>query len=430
MRSLAESISSAAETWNDHHEGKYLDFDIAGFEQVPTLQLPKRVRKAKENLIDSAFKIIELAAGPSGMISIAISQTQLIWALKWLLHFKIFDRIPQDFAVPYDDLADEANVPVSELTQMLQMAMTNHIFCDVNGKVVRHSQFSWKLARDGDFLRGLPFFCDTVMPAIGIMVDKTTMWHRLWHDVGSDVTARDVALDVDWDFDQFLTVKGKTDGYTRLMSLLNGGRSLPATYSTEVVHGSVDWSSLPKGALVVDLNSRSPCVWELAELFPHLRFHVHVPLEDIEAMKDHVKKKGSDLLNRIEFRPWDEEIARKADVYLFPTLIYRRTDRSLMGILESLFLSIMAFNSKIIFIESLLPDSGYSTLAKERMSQCRNVTIWQMQNCSNRTLRDLKMLVQKICSSFYIESQTRRPNSTMTTVVFRLHDGEVMPQFW
>lgn len=209
MEKLADRISDAAATWDRHYEG----VDIEGFHRnlsVPILRprMPARVCKAKEELIDSAFKIIEPAAGPSGMIAIAISQVnaimlprnprkakelampganvslqvQFISAIKWLLHFKIFDRIPERDVMPYDSLADEANVPVSELKRMLRVAMANHFFYEVDGKAVCHNRFSWKLPRDGDVIHGLPFFCDTVMPAIGKMVDRTTEWQASGSD--------------------------------------------------------------------------------------------------------------------------------------------------------------------------------------------------------------------------------------------------------
>ncbi|KAL6696631.1 hypothetical protein J3F84DRAFT_304118 [Trichoderma pleuroticola] len=390
---------------------------------VPILRprLPNRVCKAKEELIDSAFKIIKLAAGPSGMISIATSQVQFISAIKWLLHFKIFDRIPERAVMPYDSLADEANVPVCELKRMLRIAMANHVFYEVDGKAVSHNRFSWKLARDGDVIHGLPFFCDTVMPAIENMIDRTTRWQASGSDEDHK-TAQNLAFDDDLDFDKFSTQKEEAHGYTRLMSLLSSGRSLPSTCLAEVAHGTIDWYSLREGAIIVDLDSRSSCSWELAELLPHLRFHVHAPRDTINAMKDHVKtkKKNPDLLNRIAFRSTDQAIARSADVYLLPGLTHRRTDKEMTETLAKIFRHGMDFDSRIIVIESLLPKRGWSTMALERISQCRNITMWQLQNCGDRTLHALEMLAKAISEDFFIESHTRRPNSTVTTVVFRL----------
>ncbi|KAL6818011.1 hypothetical protein J3E69DRAFT_358247 [Trichoderma sp. SZMC 28015] len=407
MKKLADRISDAAETWDSHYE----DVDIKGFHRnlsVPILrpQMPGRICKAKEELIDSAFKIIELAAGPSGMIAIAISQVQFISAIKWLLHFKIFDRIPERDVMPYDSLADEANVPVSELKQMLRVAMANHVFFEVDGKAVCHNRFSWKLARDGDVIHGLPFFCDTIMPTIGKMVDRTTEWQVLWSEE-DDKTARNLAFDDDLGFDEFLDQTGEAHGYSRLMSLLNSSRSLPSTCLAEVAHGTIDWYSLRNGALIVDL-------------FPHLQFHVHAPLDTIGSMRDHLRNKSPDISNRIAFRSLDEAINRSADVYLLSGLTHRRTDKEMVEALKNIFHHGMNFDSRIIVIEPLLPKQGWSTMAMEKISQCRNITMWQLQNGGERTLEELEMLAKGVSEDFFIESHTRQPNSTVTTVVFRL----------
>ncbi|KAL6827659.1 hypothetical protein V8C40DRAFT_264847 [Trichoderma camerunense] len=123
--SLAGDISYPASVLADHYKEKILDFHprSLGYRQILIPQPPKKVRKARDDVINSAFKILELTAGPSGMISIAMSQVQFIGALKWLLHFKIFDRISEDAEVEYDRLANEAEVPVSLLKAHLTQPM-------------------------------------------------------------------------------------------------------------------------------------------------------------------------------------------------------------------------------------------------------------------------------------------------------------------
>lgn len=88
--------------------------------------------------------------------------------------------------------------------------------------------------------------------------------------------------------------------------------------------------------------------------------------------------------------------------------------------LSNIFHHGMNFYSRLIVIEPLLPKRGWSTMAMEKISQCRNITMWQLQNCGDRTLEELEMLAKGISEDFFIESHTRQPNSTVTTVVFRL----------
>ncbi|UKZ50115.1 hypothetical protein TrVGV298_004371 [Trichoderma virens] len=175
------------------------------------------------------------------MISIALSQVQFVSALQWLLHFKIFDLVPECDPVSYEDLAKEANVPASELKRMLRMVMVHHIFRDYKGKCC-HNYFSTVLAKDEDFLHGLPFFCNTVMPASAKIVDTTNKWQ------GSKEENEKPFLVFGTTKEQFLSQLDETNGYAHLTGLLGTSRSL--TYSTDVVHGVINWSYLRKGLLL------------------------------------------------------------------------------------------------------------------------------------------------------------------------------------
>lgn len=142
-------------------------------------------------------------------------------------------------------------------------------------------------------------------------------------------------------------------------------------------------------------------------------------MDKIGSMRDYVKNNKPDLSNRIKFRYMNHAIARSADVYLLSGLTHRRTNKEIAEAL-TVFHHVMNFDSRIIVIEPLLPKRGWSTMAMEKISQCRNITMWQLQNGGDRTLEELEMLAKGISEDFFIESHTRRPNSTMTTVVFRL----------
>lgn len=133
-----------------------------------------------------------------------------------------------------------------------------------------------------------------------------------------------------------------------------------------------------------------------------------------------MKNNNPDLLNRIEFRSLNQAIDRSAEVYLLSGLTHRRTDKEMAEALTNICHHGMNFDSRIIVIEPLLPKRGWSTMALEKISQCRNITMWQLQNSGERTLEELEMLAKGISEDFFIESHTRRPNSTVTTVVFRL----------
>ncbi|PKK42302.1 hypothetical protein CI102_13094 [Trichoderma harzianum] len=265
MGRLAKEITTQVKTWEQYQIEHGMLLTTSGFDRylhgdrsklLP--QMPCHVVDARETIIDSALKLLDQVAGPSKMISLALSQVQFVSALKWLLHFKIFDLVPKDKAVTYKSLAEKANVPASELMRMLRMAMAYKVFLECGGGIgsrrgagagdaVRHNRFSSILARDENFLHGLPFFCDTVMPASAKIVDTTMRWKGSQE---KNEAAWNLASGHEISFDQHLSQHDQTSGYDCLMNVFDNGRShsLLAAHWAEVVHGTINWSSLGKGA--------------------------------------------------------------------------------------------------------------------------------------------------------------------------------------
>lgn len=130
------------------------------------------------------------------------SQVQTISALRWLLNFRIFDLAPVRGAISYRSMAKKSKVPPSELARMLRMVMANHIFLEYGGESVQHNHFSSLLSKDDAFIYGLPFLCDTVMPASQKMVKTTVRWKGSQKE---NKTARNLAFDNDLNFARFLT---------------------------------------------------------------------------------------------------------------------------------------------------------------------------------------------------------------------------------
>lgn len=169
-------------------------------------------------------------------------------ALKWLFHYKIFDLVPEE-AIEYDELAASANVPVLELQRMLRLVMASYIFSERVAGTVYHNTISRAFAHDENMRRGIPFFCDVVMPAAAKMQDATTRWPG---SEGSGETARNIALDHGLTFPQYLTECDQTEGYTRMMMLLDSEPFQQNVYSVHAVQG-FDWANLPRDSLVVDV---------------------------------------------------------------------------------------------------------------------------------------------------------------------------------
>lgn len=170
-------------------------------------------------------------------------------ALKWLFRFKIFDHVSEE-PVAYETVAESANVPVNELKRMLRIVIDSHIFYEPEDGVVLQNSFSREFARDENMRRGIPFFCDVVMPAAAKMADATTIWPD---SEASNRTARNMALSNCLTFPQYLTECNQIEGFTSLMKLLGSEPSQHTGYSAHIIFG-FDWASLERDSVVVDVS--------------------------------------------------------------------------------------------------------------------------------------------------------------------------------
>lgn len=172
-------------------------------------------------------------------------QVQTMSALKWLLDYKVFDHVPTWGTVSYNALADSAKAPVPELKRMLRMVIASHIFSEVEGDMVRHNAFSRILARDEYFLRGLPFYYNTVIPA-------STKATGTADSEETDEVVSNLAPEQASSSTQSPGQSTHADGYYNLIGLLGDKRILQAVYSAQILHG-VNWTFLNRRALIVDV---------------------------------------------------------------------------------------------------------------------------------------------------------------------------------
>lgn len=80
MGLLADEISDQVAVWEVYGMQSGISLPSVGFDTctpVLTVHTPENVLKAREKIIESAFKLLQLAAGPSKFASIAISYVRI-----------------------------------------------------------------------------------------------------------------------------------------------------------------------------------------------------------------------------------------------------------------------------------------------------------------------------------------------------------------
>lgn len=76
---LAETITTHVKVLQDYHKTdatSLTSFDSVAYTPTLSSSIPPSVMQAKEQIIDSALRLLELTAGPSKTIAIACSQAR------------------------------------------------------------------------------------------------------------------------------------------------------------------------------------------------------------------------------------------------------------------------------------------------------------------------------------------------------------------
>jgi hypothetical protein len=80
MGPLADEITEQVAVWETYGEQSGTSLPSVGFDTrtpVLTVHTPDAIFQAREKIVDSAFKLLQLASGPSKFASIAVSYVRI-----------------------------------------------------------------------------------------------------------------------------------------------------------------------------------------------------------------------------------------------------------------------------------------------------------------------------------------------------------------
>jgi len=178
------------------------------------------------------------------------SQYQHLACARWLCHFGIPSLIPDDGAMSYHDIAQEAQVPEYQLRKICRMAMTSGLFRELDNNTLAHTAISRGLRHGSPFLDAMMFLTETASVTASKMVDMTV---RYGSSSAQNNTAFNVAFDTDLPFYAYLsqnpTVGAQLAGSMKFFGV--GGE----LHLKHLVNG-YDWAGLGE-ATVVDVSFSS-----------------------------------------------------------------------------------------------------------------------------------------------------------------------------
>ncbi|CEJ55408.1 hypothetical protein PMG11_01669 [Penicillium brasilianum] len=417
VRSLAQNLEKDVETLTN-----YLDsvgqpapsFDLHSPTVVLPGNAPSHAHEARERILDHCLRLFRLTAGPSEYLANLQTGYHYISCLRWLCHFKIFHLVPIQGSISYSDLAVLAKVPESALKSIARMAITDGLFIEKPEQHLAHSTTSALLQRNSAFHDWAIFNSDISAPTALAMVDVHEKWQGF---LDTTHTAYNAAFDTDVSFFKHLGQQPERHrqfaGYMRAVTESQG------TGLKQLVDGW-DWAGLGN-ALVVDVGgSTGHASIALARRYPELTFIVEDLPEVVEGGPKYLASQDDRqaLEGRVSYKAhsfFDPQPVQDADVYLLRMILHDWASADSVRILKHLAEALKP-GSRIIIMDTVLPDPGSIPVSKERLLRVRDLTMMQVFNSQERHLEDWEDIISKVPRGLRMD-QVIQPSGSVLSLI-------------
>ncbi|PSN62389.1 hypothetical protein BS50DRAFT_638035 [Corynespora cassiicola Philippines] len=362
------------------------------FHPQSPIETPLAIQAPRRRLAEAAATLLQLAIDPKEYLEQISANNHHLVCLRWLVNLEIVDRIPTQGSISYKDLAVECNVPERQLRSVARMAAAHGFLHESSPLNISHSRSSALVATDPEFLNWARFLTNYSIPSAFRFPEATQRWGLTEK---KNETAFNIAMNVEQPF--FDHLKQNREMNTMFSSYMRNVASSEATSLKHLVNG-FDWGSLPSGATVVDVGgSTGHASAVLAEKFPNLFFIVQDLPETLENL-DHVTSSKPDLTGRLQFMPHDfftPQPVTHADIYLLRMIIHDWPDETAVKILSHIRDALKKTSSRIIIMDTVLPQPGAMSLLQERQLRVRDLTMMQVFNAKEREYESWSDLLAK-----------------------------------
>lgn len=314
--------------------------------------------------------------------------------LRWIINLNVLQHIPKDGSISYTDLATSAGVPEQQLKSVVRMAAANGLLQETNLATVAHSPTSALIASDESFLNWARFLTNYSVPSAYHFADATQKWGSTEE---KNQTAFNIAMNVDVPFFGYLKANAQMNNM--FSSYMRNVASSEATSFKHLLAG-FDWGSLAPGATVVDVGgSGGHGSRAIAKEFPNLQFIVQDLPDTIENAKKTINGEAAKFEDQVRFMPHDfftPQPVTDADIYLLRMIIHDWPDEPATTILGHLRDALKKPGSRIVIMDTILPQPGSVSLLQERTLRVRDLTMMQVFNSKEREYDTWKELLAKV----------------------------------
>ncbi|KAJ6183795.1 hypothetical protein N7519_005096 [Penicillium mononematosum] len=372
---LADQISASAKVIaafcasTGHPHPSFDDTKLNNLDTLPS-PAPAEIQEARQVILENAYRLQQLIIEPNQYLARLAVYPQHLAAIQWLCHFKIPSLVPSDSTISYPDLAAAAHVPLHQLKSITRMAITGNFLQETPLNQVLHNKTSAHFVSN-------PSLCDW---ALFLAEDSAPMAPKLVER-----------------FSGYMKNVAKGEG-TNVKHLIQG----------------YDWETLGNATVVDVGGSSGHASIALAEIYPQLKFIVQdLPM----VIKTSASQVPDAVSSRVTFQSHDfftPQPVIDGDVYLLRMILHDWPRDEAQKILSHLAVALSRPGSRIIVMDTVLPNPGSAPVSEEALLRVRDMTMMQTFNSHERGMEEWEALVQAADSTLKIIRAIQPCGSAMT----------------
>ena len=317
----------------------------------------------------------------------------MLTCVRWLVNLNVLKHVPISGLISYEELASQAQVPLTQLKSIVRMASTSGFLAEPQTGMVSHSAASSLLAKDQSFMDWALWLTEYSVPTAFKTVEATKKWGETQ---AKDQTAFSLAIGKQLPFFDYLR---EEPGMAKMFSSYM--RNVASTEGVSLVHlaDGYDWKELGPGSTIVDVGgSRGHVSVFLAKAFDQPRFVVQDLPEALSGAEDALRLNEPGVASRIEFMQhsfFDPQPIKDADVYLLRMVLHDWQLADALEILTHLRVGLKKPGARILVMDTVLPRPGTMPALEERKLRVRDLTMMQVFNAKEREREDWEILLRK-----------------------------------
>ena len=309
------------------------------------------------------------------------------------MRLNILKHVPISGLISYEELASEAQVPLTQLKSIVRMASTSGFLAERQAGMVSHGTTSCLLAKDQSFMDWAMWLTDYSVPTALKTVEATEKWGETQ---AKDQTAFSLAMNKQMPFFDYLR---EEPGMAKMFSSYM--RNVASTEGVSFAHlvNGFDWKKLEPGSTIVDVGgSRGHASVSLAKEFAQLHFVVQDLPEALTGAENALTISEPSVALRIQYMPhsfFEPQPIEDADIYLLRMIVHDWPDDEALNILAHLRDAMKKPGARILIMDTVLPRSGTVPALEERKLRVRDLTMMQVFNAKEREREDWEILLRK-----------------------------------